>query len=200
MTIEIELKTIASGVDILKPIDIITWASENRESALGNYFVWDNEKAGHEYRLYQARKVIRIYLVKYDDGEPEFVSLSIDRHEPGGGYRRVEDVIKVPSLMEVMLADALKELERVRQKYNKVEALSSVWKAIEERTNVVKNTGSEESHDYPTELHGKRGAHKGNGALRAKSHEPKAARGHGGSAKARHATTSREKEKRPERL
>jgi len=200
MTIETELKAIAADVDILKSIDVVNWANANRESDLGNYFVWDNEKAGHEYRLYQARKVIRIYLEKYDDGEPEFVSLSIDRHEPGGGYRRVEDVIKVPSLMEVMLADALKELERVRQKYNKVEALSSVWKAIEERTNVVKNTGSEESHDYPTELHGERGAHKGNGALRAKSHEPKAARGHGGNAKARHATTSREKEKRPERL
>ena len=200
MTIETELKAIAADVDILKSIDVVTWANANRESDLGNYFVWDNEKAGHEYRLYQARKVIRIYLEKYDDGEPEFVSLSIDRHEPGGGYRRVEDVIKVPSLMEVMLADALKELERVRLRYNKVEALSSVWKAIEERTDAIKNTGSEESHDYPTELHGKRGAHKGNGALRAKSHEPKAARGHGGSAKARHATTSREKEKRPERL
>ena len=200
MSIETELKAIAVNVDILKPIDIVTWASENPESALRWYFVWDNEKAGHAYRLYQARKIIQIYLEKYDDGEPEFVSLSIDRREPGGGYRRIADVIKVPSLMEVMLTDALKELERVRLRYNKVEALSSVWKAIEERTDAIKNTGSEESHDHPTELHGERGAHKGNGALRTKSNESKTARGHGGSPKARHATASREKEKGPERL
>ena len=200
MSIATELKAIAVNVDILKPIDIVTWASENPESALRWYFVWDNEKAGHAYRLYQARKIIQIYLEKYDDGEPEFVSLSIDRREPGGGYRRIADVIKMPSLMEVMLTDALKELERVRLKYNKVEALANIWQAIEERTDAVKNTGNEESYDKSAEFHGERGTHKGNGALCAKSHEPKAARGHGGSPKARHATASREKEKGPERL
>lgn len=107
---------------------VVDWARDNPASALHGAFEWNDTRAANEYRLEQARGLIRLHIVVDDDG-PTFVSLSFDRTR-GGGYRTVADVVKSRDLSEILLRDALAELERVQKRYARVEALTAVWRAV----------------------------------------------------------------------
>lgn len=127
MTIKSELLTIqhASTDNILHAGDVVEWARDNPESALHRAIEWNNQKAADAHRLWQVRQLIAVHVVS-DDGAPMVVSLSIDRNA-AGGYRAISDVAEKPDLREIMLADALAELERVQLKYQRVTELSKVW-------------------------------------------------------------------------
>ena len=57
-----ELEAIAEGNrGILRGIDVIRFAQENQDSTLNSRFQWDDSKAGHQYRLQQARQLIRLH-------------------------------------------------------------------------------------------------------------------------------------------
>ena len=127
MSIKSELLSIqhATTDNILHAEDVVQWAQENPASALHRVIEWDNAKAAHAYRLSQVRHLIQVHVVA-DDNTPLLVSLSIDR-PIGGGYRDLADVGRVPNLREILLADALMELERVRSKFERVQELTRVW-------------------------------------------------------------------------
>ena len=108
--------------------DVVSWARRNPRSALHSQFVWSDKKAAHEYRLWQARRLILVNVVDESD-EPTLVNLTIDRGE-GGGYRKISDVLSSKKLSQIMLDDALDELERVRVRYGRVKQLTSVWKLV----------------------------------------------------------------------
>ena len=127
MTIKSELLSIqhATTDNILHVSDVVEWARENPGSLLHRSLEWNDEKAANEYRFDQARRLIAIHVVA-DDGAPLVVSLTIDR-KAGGGYRDLNDVGARPDLRQIMLNDALAELERVRTKYERVRELAAVW-------------------------------------------------------------------------
>lgn len=131
MSIRDELLAIqaASEDHILFPADVVEWARDNPKSALHGSLEWDDAKAAHEHRLSQVRRLVRLHIVQ-EDGTPQLVSLTFDRTNNGGGYRSISDVVKAPDLREIMLQDALEELERVQRKYARVEALSKVWNEL----------------------------------------------------------------------
>lgn len=106
----------------------VAWASEHPDSALHKALEWDDAKAGQEYRISQVRQLIRLHVVTAE-GEPQLVSLTFDR-VGSGGYRDISDVLKSRELTEIMLADALAELERVQAKYARVKELSGVWEEL----------------------------------------------------------------------
>lgn len=108
---------------------VITWAKSHPKSALYAAIEWDDTKAADEYRLWQVRRLIQVHVVT-EEGEPRLVSLSFDRPQ-GGGYRAIDDILADRSLSQAMLNDALKELDRVRRKYERVKELVSVWIEIE---------------------------------------------------------------------
>jgi hypothetical protein len=84
--------------------------------------------------------------IVYGDGTRKLVSLSIDRTKPGGGYRDVDDVLRSPALHDIMLADALKELERMEIRYEKLRQLKPVWReAAKVRRRHMKEKGGKES-------------------------------------------------------
>lgn len=105
------------------------WARRNRGSALHQALEWDDKKAAHEHRLSQVRGLIHVHVTT-GDGTPMMISLSIDRVS-GGGYRSVEDVLAVPDLRQIMLDDALRDLQRVKAKYQHVAELNRVWEEAE---------------------------------------------------------------------
>lgn len=107
----IELKRIAEeNGGLLKP-EIVVAEARPRSSPLHSRFTWDNTKAAHEYRLWQARQLIRV-VVEVIDGikgrQEVFVSLTTDRAETG--YRVMTDVLSDADLRKIMLKDALAEL------------------------------------------------------------------------------------------
>lgn len=118
----------ASKDKMLHAANVVNWAKRNRRSALHRQFEWNNSKAAEAYRLWQARRLIQINIV-LEDGSPVLVSLSFDRGK-GGGYRDVGDVVSSRDLSEIMLNDALAELQRVQARFARVRELTSVWQAV----------------------------------------------------------------------
>lgn len=127
----IELKRIADeNGGVLKPEAVVEEARP-KSSPLHKRFTWDNSKAAHEYRLWQARQLIRVVVETIEGvkGRHEvFVSLSNDRKE--GGYRVMTDVLTDAQMRRQMLDDALRELDWFQQKYSRLRELSSVFAVI----------------------------------------------------------------------
>ena len=115
---------------LLKVETVHEWAIANPQSALHGELEWDNEVAGHRHRLDQIRRLIAIHIVS-PSGARQVISLSIDRVRPGGGYRDLDSVLKVATLREVMLDDALADLERMRVKYEHLSELAKVWGEVD---------------------------------------------------------------------
>lgn len=126
MTIRAELLALKDKNGLIVPERAIAWAKKNRNSKLHGALEWDDSKAGHAYRLWQIRHLVSIHVVTVE-GRREVVSLSIDRPSPGGGYRALGDVLPRPDLREVLLSDALADLDRVQLKYEDLRELSKVW-------------------------------------------------------------------------
>jgi hypothetical protein len=127
MSVKSELLEIQAADEngLLHPSAVVAWARANTASALHRLIEWDDRTAADSHRLWQVRQIIQLHIVA-EDGTPQAVSLTIDRRS-GGGYRKISDVLQAPDLREVMLNDALDELERVRTKYERVTELARVW-------------------------------------------------------------------------
>ena len=119
-----ELMALRNTKGLVNPAAVVAWARVNPQSHLHAALLWDDAAAAEQFRAWQVRKLIGMYIVD-DAGEPAFVSLSIDRRE--GGYRPVSDVMGVAELREVMVADALAELAKVQARYERLTELSAVW-------------------------------------------------------------------------
>lgn len=131
MSIETELLALKNAGGLIVAEDVVAWAKDNPASALHSSLEWDDAKAGHQYRLWQVRKLIAVYVTT-EEGVRNLVSLSIDRTREGGGYRPLDDVLSSKALHEIMLQDALKELDRVQAKYEQLKELKPVWRARDE--------------------------------------------------------------------
>src|SRR5262245_1704533 len=128
-----ELKRIARDHGgILKAADVVTEA-QSPESPLHGKFEWDDSTAAHQYRLMQARQLIRVsvsYVANTDKSYRVFVSLSPDRSEMDGGYREVEAVLDNPAYRAQLLSDALVEMRRFQEKYGLLQELAEVFEAM----------------------------------------------------------------------
>jgi hypothetical protein len=128
MSIESELLQIKGNKEFLIPEDAVAWAAKHPKSALHKSLQWDDVKAGHEYRVWQVRRLIAVHIT-YQGGERKLVSLRIDRTSPGG-YRHMDQILARKDLWDHMLEDALAELNRVKSKYEALKALKPVWAAV----------------------------------------------------------------------
>ena len=119
------------GGGILRPVEVVK-AAKPKKSPLHDCFEWDDEKAGHEYRLNQARHLIVSVVVVASGGEmlQAHISLKPDRYSPGGGYRAMVDVLSDKELRAQMLAEALAELEVFRRKYKDLKELAGIFAAM----------------------------------------------------------------------
>lgn len=128
-TIKDELVALEDSQRIIHAERVVEWAKVNKKSLLHQQFTWDDSVAGHQYRLYEARRIIALNVVS-EDRKPEIVSLVVDRNK-GGGYRRIDDVVQSLDLSTHLLDDALQELNRVKAKYQFVKELVSVWDELD---------------------------------------------------------------------
>lgn len=120
---------------LILPKDVVE-AARSPKSPLHASFTWDNTKAAAEYRLWQARTLLRICVVMLPQNTQvtkAFVSLSSEV-----GYRSIEQVLSVKIQRETMLDDAMDELERVRAKYNHLKELVGVFEVIASRVKTLR--------------------------------------------------------------
>lgn len=123
-----ELLSLQNADGKIVPIDVVKWARRNKRSRLHAQLTWDDEIAGERYRIWQVRELIAVHITE-PDGPRRFVSLSIDRVE--GGYRTLDDIIARQDLRQVMVEDALHELERMQRKYDRLSELEPIWEATQ---------------------------------------------------------------------
>ena len=92
------------------PADVVE-AARDPDTPAHSKFDWNDTRAAHKWRLQQAEELIReVYTVEAGERVPYFVSLLPDRQQPGGGYRRLTDVLSSKALREQLLLTAQSEL------------------------------------------------------------------------------------------
>lgn len=129
-----ELKRIARKNDgLLKP-EIVVEESRPATAPLHSRFEWNDSVAGQQYRIWQARQLIRVSIEVLKGTEETckvFVSLTPDREEEAGGYRVMTQVLSHTQMRAQLLKDALDELEVFREKYRQLKELAKVFEAIQ---------------------------------------------------------------------
>lgn len=129
MTIETELLGLRNDEGLIVPEDAVEWARANPQSDLHHSLEWDDERAAHQYRLWQVRKLIAIYVVS-EEGHRATVSLKSDRSR-GAGYRLVNDVMRNAEMRQQALNEALAELQRLQERYQYPQELARVFEEAE---------------------------------------------------------------------
>ena len=111
---------------VLVAEDVVEDAS-HPDHILHKDFEWDDTVAGHQWRLTQARALIRKVFVSdpEDDGQtyPGWVSLRSDRKSPRGGYRETNDVINNKQFLSELEETAKRDIEAVLARYQMLKDL-----------------------------------------------------------------------------
>jgi hypothetical protein len=129
----------------LRPEQVVE-AAKSKDSPLHASFEWDDTEAAQQYRLDQARNLIRAVVTYEDNGKGKalpcrvFVSLTTDRTKGGAGYRLTTDVLSDTERRMQMLADAKAEMQRFREKYRALSELADVFAAMEQAEDVETQT------------------------------------------------------------
>lgn len=125
---------------ILYPQSVVDFARDE-STELHSKFEWDDTIAGENYRIWQARKVIRalVSIIPQKDREPyevqTYVSMSADRYQGEekrdliGGYRYMVEVLSTPDLRESLVSEALAEFEQWERKYQTITELAEIFAA-----------------------------------------------------------------------
>jgi hypothetical protein len=138
-SIDAELKAISAAHDgVLLPEHVVAYA-KNEKTALHNQFEWDDTKAGEQWRLQQARQLIRVRVEMVQLKETEdpvrvrsFWSLPSDRYGNGGGYRDTPTILSRQQTRNELLAMATQEMETFQRKYSLLKELTVVFEAMRE--------------------------------------------------------------------
>lgn len=123
----------------LQPKTVVDSARDD-ESPLHGSFNWDDTSAAEQWRLQQARQLIRAVVTYEKVGSGKsvpcrvFVSLTPDREEDGGGYRLSNSVMSDVDYRRQMLADAMAEMQRFKEKYRRLSELAKVFAAMDDVT------------------------------------------------------------------
>lgn len=122
----------ANESGLLVPEEIVEQA-QHPDSPLHPFFDWQDEAAAHQWRLAQARGLIRrLKIVNESDPKkqriPEYVSLMVDRGD--GGYRSTEEVLESAELTVQLQLTAKAELESFVRKHAMLGDLVEQVKAI----------------------------------------------------------------------
>ena len=112
MQVEVALDELNQAHGPLTP-DLVVQAAQDEQSPIHSIFEWDNAKAGHQHRLWQARRLIRSVQIERPDGKPMPKYLSI-KIEGDRQYEEASIVVLDRDKWAVVLeetASALKDLE-----------------------------------------------------------------------------------------
>ncbi len=121
-----------NGGGILTAEDVVEEAADE-DSPLHPYFQWDETKAAHEYRLWQARQIISAMVVVLPTQKRSvfaYVSMRADRQHPAGGYMAMVEVLSNATLRQRLLNEALADLLTWEKKFHRLAELAEVFEAI----------------------------------------------------------------------
>jgi len=115
--------------NILSPDKVVSEA-RSIKSPLHKYFNWNDTEAANQYRLEQARRLLRFVVdIIPSNNKPVriFYSLTKDRKGEETGYRTTVDILSDKSLYKELLKDAKTEMECFIEKYEHIKELKKVF-------------------------------------------------------------------------
>lgn len=128
-----ELNAIYAESGRLHPEAIVERA-KSPDSALHPYFQWDDGEAAHQFRLHQARQLIRVavrVIPSVNTGPVRaYVSISTLRHTQTGSYLATVDALADADTKRQMLEDALVTLRGLQRRFAHLPDLLPVWDAL----------------------------------------------------------------------
>jgi hypothetical protein len=130
MTVRDEILALKNSDGLIVPAVVLEWARRHQRSALHQAINWDPNFNIENYLLLQVRNLITLNI-RDERKAPEMISLSIDRRVENGGYREISDVLAVPKLRQIMLEDALHELDLLQRRFAELTELAPIWEAVE---------------------------------------------------------------------
>ena len=120
----------------LLPAHVVRSAKPKR-NPLHGYFEWDEKAAAHQYRLTQARSVIRSIVLASDEDDEEqlepvraFVCIYTEDAD-GGSYIGITDAMHSEEYRDQVLQRAYDELQDWRRRYANLKAFAEVFDAID---------------------------------------------------------------------
>jgi hypothetical protein len=115
---------------LVKPENVLKRA-ESATSPLHGFFTWDDEKAAEEWRIMQARYLIRSFKVEIEPLVivPAFVSLGTDRTN-GGGYRWTGEVLPQVDLKKNLMLTVLSDMENLLRKLEDMPEMKPLMQMI----------------------------------------------------------------------
>lgn len=117
-----ELEKIYNKDGELTPSTVVK-SAKSEKSVLHKYFEWDDPRAGHLYRLMQARKMIRVARITIKAVEQQFIHVpSIKKAE--GVYKPVSVVIDSISDFSAAMAEATTKLSAAMAAVKYLEAMA----------------------------------------------------------------------------
>ena len=110
--------------------DIVLREARKKRSPLHGGFEWDDTEAARQYRLEQARGLIRSITVQViGGGESDVVRAFV--HIDGGDYEEIHAVLRTRDRRQALLDSAMRELLAFRTKYEQLSELAEVFAAVD---------------------------------------------------------------------
>ena len=123
------------------PDDVVAAARE-KGSPLHKYFEWDDAKAGHAFRLEQARQLIRSVEYKYQLTSDTYITAPVyvrdgESAPTAQGYRVLSEIKDNPEAARAALS---LELMRVESLLTRAEAIAGVLGLVDHVQRLVRRT------------------------------------------------------------
>jgi hypothetical protein len=122
-------------------------AAKSKKSALHSGFEWDDSKAAVLHRLHQASKLQRslVVLDRSKDNPEPVRAFNIKRVEHGSAkgaasakrFSTTEEVMKDPDARAALIANTLRQLVELRNRFRQLQELAIVWRAVDEASETV---------------------------------------------------------------
>lgn len=115
----------------LTPNAVVAEAS-NPDHELHRYFEWDDSEAARQYRLEQARRLIRcvVEVRSESDVRPRAFHLTVTKDEGRRVYTPIEEVLADPDMTRQVVGDVRMALAALRRKLEGLEHVSRLVDAI----------------------------------------------------------------------
>lgn len=119
-----ELERIRKTRGRLSSADVVEEATPEA-SPIHRAFEWDDDKAGHEYRLMQARWLVRAVTVSVRGGEARSVYVHVSNGSDRS-YEPMDTVVDKPDMFAFALAELERKLDAAQRSVDELKRMAGI--------------------------------------------------------------------------
>ena len=113
--------------------------ARDKKSPAHSAFEWDDGAAAEEYRLYQARHLLRIVTVIHDDKPSKLANVSAEKGDDSreGAYKPIAAIVESPTEFETVLSSALRRLGAARLAVEELQIAARKLSPTDDRVSMI---------------------------------------------------------------